>query len=442
MQAAHRISAAEGIHLGGGGLHLGGGGLHLGGGGLHLGGLHLGGLRLGGMHLGGLHLGHAMHVGGLSHGISRAHIGATHLARTGAGRLAHTRLAHEQALRGTAEALHAGRSPAEALGVRGEQAAAGLRPQSGLTGPRGATRTARPTGGALPFGSRAFAHNGWQSWHNGRFAHPWQNWGAYPVFFGWAGPLFWPYAYDDIFDDLLWGYGYDVPFWDYGYGDLLGGLFSPYTYGDLAGYLPGGGEAAATRYGRLASRGRPVPAPAAGAPLAGELHQMCGEDTRDIADWPIQGIQQLVEPNAAQRATLDDLANASLKAAQVIRAACPATVAFTPTGRLETMQSRLQAMIEAANIVREPLDRFYDLLSDEQKARLNAAGQSAQQVGSASGSFAQKCRAAGAALNWPQEAIEKAVRPDAMQQENSMRCAPRPPRPQATLRGHVRPHCL
>ena len=203
--------------------------------------------------------------------------------------------------------------------------------------------------------------------------------GGYPVFFGWAGPLFWPYAYDDIFDDILWGYGYDVPFWDYGYGDLLGGLFSPNGYGDLAGFLPGG--ARPTAYRRLASRGRETrtAAPSSGAPLAARLRQMCGEDTRDLADWPIQRIAQLVEPNAEQRAALDGLGNASVKAAQVIRAACPNGVAFTPIGRIEAMQARLEAMIRAADFVREPLDRFYDLLSDEQKARFNIAGQPGEQ---------------------------------------------------------------
>ena len=38
--------------------------------------------------------------------------------------------------------------------------------------------------------------------------------------FGWYGPVFWPHAYDDVFDDVLWGYGLGSPFWDYGYEDI------------------------------------------------------------------------------------------------------------------------------------------------------------------------------------------------------------------------------
>ena len=154
------------------------------------------------------------------------------------------------------------------------------------------------------------------------------------------------------------------------------------------------------------------------APLTARLRQMCGEDTREFfADWPIQRIAQLVEPNAEQRAALDGLGNASVKAAQVIRAACPNGVAFTPIGRIEAMQARLEAMIRAADFVREPLDRFYDLLSDEQKARFNIAGQPGEQDAQLREILAQRCRATNAALNWPQEQIEKAVRPDAAQQE-------------------------
>ena len=54
---------------------------------------------------------------------------------------------------------------------------------------------------------------------------------------------------------------------------------------------------------------------------------MCGDDSREIAGLPIDQIQQAIQPNDAQRAALDDLANASVKAAQDIKAACPTQVA-------------------------------------------------------------------------------------------------------------------
>ena len=114
---------------------------------------------------------------------------------------------------------------------------------------------------------------------------------------------------------------------------------------------------------------------------------------------------------------LDELANASVKAAQTIKAACPTSVAFTPTGRLEAMQLRLEAMLQAVDTVRGPIETFYGLLSDEQKARLSAAREaSSQQAARGRGLVAQNCTAANTAVQWPGAQIENAVRPTATQQ--------------------------
>ena len=50
-----------------------------------------------------------------------------------------------------------------------------------------------------------------------------------------VGPVFWPFAYFDIYDYAIWGNG--GPFWGYGYDDIYAGLFAPYGYDDLAGYF-------------------------------------------------------------------------------------------------------------------------------------------------------------------------------------------------------------
>jgi len=69
-------------------------------------------------------------------------------------------------------------------------------------------------------------------------------------------------------------------------------------------------------------------------------------------------------------AALGELGNASIAAAQNIRAACPAQITLTAPGRLAAMQGRIEAMISAAATVRPPLEKFYGLLNDEQKAAL------------------------------------------------------------------------
>jgi LTXXQ motif family protein len=84
---------------------------------------------------------------------------------------------------------------------------------------------------------------------------------------------------------------------------------------------------------------------------------------------------------SASRSALDELKEASLKAADSLRANCSTYRALTPVGRVESMEQRLEATLGAVRTVKPALARFYDLLSDEQKARFNALrsdGSSAQ----------------------------------------------------------------
>jgi len=142
---------------------------------------------------------------------------------------------------------------------------------------------------------------------------------------------------------------------------------------------------------------------------------MCGEDTRDIAGLPINQIQQAIQPDEQQRAALDDLANASVKAAQIVKVACPTDVALTAPGRMKAMQDRIEAMAQAVDTVRPPLEKFYGVLNDEQKARLTTLDSikgKGQTTRNATGSLDQRCGAAQSGLtNWPAADIEQFVRP-------------------------------
>ena len=241
-------------------------------------------------------------------------------------------------------------------------------------------------------------------WHDGHGRGWWRHGhGGY----GWVGPLFWPFAYYDMYDYAMWGYGDDPSFWDYGYNDIYAGMFAPYGYDDLTGYLPAGSGG---------NRAGSTPASTATTnPVPDQLAQMCGDDSRDIAGLPIDRIQQAIAPNDAQRAALDDLANASVKAAQGIKAACPTQISLTAPARLAAMQQRVEAMIAAVGTVQPPLDKFFDLLNDEQKARLTALGQDQRAKSAArktGGSSAQTCGATQAGVtDWPTAEIDAKVHP-------------------------------
>jgi LTXXQ motif family protein len=234
-------------------------------------------------------------------------------------------------------------------------------------------------------------------WHHGRSGWWRHGNGGY----GWVGPLFWPFAYFDIYDYAIWGNGVGASFWGYGYDDIYAGMFAPYGYDDLAGYLPP----------RASSAGDPNAAPDI-------LAQMCGEDSRDIAGLPIDLIRQVIEPTDTQRAALDDLASASVAAAQKIKAACPTTISLTAPNRLASMQQRIEAMIAAVATVQPPLDKFYSLLNDEQKARFNALGEGQRTRTTARRSnrpLVESCAAQSAAMEWPTAEIDARLRPTDMQ---------------------------
>ena len=57
--------------------------------------------------------------------------------------------------------------------------------------------------------------------------------------------------------------------------------------------------------------------------------------------------------------------------------ACPDVAPLTPVGRLEAMEKRLEAMVQAGKTVQPAMEEFYASLSNEQKARFNTLGQQA-----------------------------------------------------------------
>lgn len=268
-------------------------------------------------------------------------------------------------------------------------------------------RTVRPF---APASARSLARAGARSAtaaHRFRRGH----WGRYRqryAWYAWAGPVFWPYAYDDLFDDIFWGYGpvvyYDDLFWNYGYGDIYGALFSPYGYDDFYAYQP---PTRARRAGTGATALAAV-TPSEASPWA----SLCGDDARDVVGPPIDRIRDGVKPDEAQRASLDALAEATLKAAQTIKSACPKDIALTPPGRLKAVEQRLNAMAQAVDIMRPPLETFYNSLSDEQKERFNALArkQTRDRRGREQRTLAETC-SAPAVFAWPQEQIEQTVKP-------------------------------
>ena len=225
------------------------------------------------------------------------------------------------------------------------------------------------------FGNRAIAnvalqsHFGQARFHGAFSGSAWPWWRG-GVVLGWFGPLFWPYAYYDLFDYVYWPYAYD-DFWPYAYDDVYYGIYGPYAYSGRYGYRP---YADPNGYygGRSARRGVSSGRYAARADDTERAAEICSDDAAQLTNWPIERISEVVQPTDAQRPALDELRAANAKAIDMLRAGCPNDLPSIPTGRLAAMESRLQVMLAAVQTVRPALERFYQSLSDEQKARFNA----------------------------------------------------------------------
>jgi hypothetical protein len=221
-------------------------------------------------------------------------------------------------------------------------------------------------------------------------------------FVGWYGPVFWPYAYSDIFDYAFWPGGYDDGYWDYAYDDFFDGLFW--------------GQAGPPEDYAYA-------APAQGRVSYAAVQELCTQPGTGITAWPFADIEKKVGLNDDQKALLGDVRKAAADAAATFKASCPSADAFplTPPGRLTAMTARLQGTLDAVKVVRPALDKFYASLSDEQKERFNELGpQHVANNAEANAALPQDAKSCGEAkpglATLPIEKIADVVKPTDAQQ--------------------------
>jgi hypothetical protein len=105
----------------------------------------------------------------------------------------------------------------------------------------------------------------------------------------------------------------------------------------------------------------------------GALAQNCG-NAGQATEWPAAEIDSHVHPTDAQRASFDNLKDASAKAADILKGTCEPNEALTPPARLSAAGKRLDSMLQAVETVKSALDSLYSELSDEQKAQFESIG--------------------------------------------------------------------
>lgn len=240
----------------------------------------------------------------------------------------------------------------------------------------------------------------WNNWHQpvnaGRWDHNafWNNnWNArnfncYNCRWGWVGPVFWPFAWGDMWSFAWWPYAATAPFWNYGVDYIMGGLFWP--NGAYAWPTGGYGATAWTQtdgdyvYARQSHQDIYSAGPSDGSDEKQTAAAQDDSQNQDlatcsgfapgVASLPIDKIEASVKPTGVQLTDLKALEVASSKAEGILKASCPSSPPLTPVGRLDALQKRLDAMVQGLDLVRAPLAKFDGSLSAEQKQQLDSLG--------------------------------------------------------------------
>src|SRR6516164_6614568 len=401
-----------GYHGGGSGFaafHGGGGGWHGGGGGYH--GAAHGALA----HMGHGWSGHGFSARGMSHGLA-SHTISGHGHNYASHNLSHNQLSHNQLSHNQLSHNQLSHNQlAHNQFAHNQFAAKNFRGLNNFS--------------TKGFNRNAFGNNAnWNHWGGRFWGAGWNNWG-----WGWgcwAGPVFWPFLLGDVFSFVFWPYAYYDPFWFYGPPFIFASIFAPGDYGYGYGYGNYGYAGSSNIY-YDSSRGRGDNTAALGGRYAARTEEAdrqaltetntaalegCTGLAPGVTNLPIDQIRKTVHPTTDQEAVLDDLSAASSQASDVIKSSCPSSVPLTPIGRLDAAEQRLDATIKAIQVVRLPLERFYQALSDEQRQRFNAMNGSSEGASSAGNMVAACSQQGGSFIDLPVQRIEQVVQPTAQQQ--------------------------
>jgi len=110
------------------------------------------------------------------------------------------------------------------------------------------------------------------------------------------------------------------------------------------------------------------------APLAPKVPAAQSCTPPETLPWPAGEIAEKLHPNDAQREALDVLSRMTELGRNTLNFDCQPEDDLSPPDRLATVDTRLDAMLDAIALIRPALDDFYATLNDAQKAQFETIG--------------------------------------------------------------------
>lgn len=155
------------------------------------------------------------------------------------------------------------------------------------------------------------------------------------------------------------------------------------------------------------------------APTADRGREECPQSLD--ANAMVERLRAEIGPNAEQMERLQRLGGAIAAAADYLVKSCPTGIPQRPTARLQLMDSQIQVLTMAIDIIHQPLQDFEQSLTDEQRAKFSGdkfSGEAPRKGRASARRDRTEIRACGnssAAIDWSINQIDKSVQPSEQQ---------------------------
>jgi hypothetical protein len=130
----------------------------------------------------------------------------------------------------------------------------------------------------------------------------------------------------------------------------------------------------------------------------------------------VERVRAEIGLTAAQIERLQRLGGAIGAAADYLAKSCPTEIPQQPTARLQLMDSQIEVLTMAVDIIHQPLQEFEQSLTDEQRAKFSG-GAAVKSAAAARGdkTSLRACGDSSTAIDWSIGQIDKSVQPDDQQ---------------------------
>jgi LTXXQ motif family protein len=133
------------------------------------------------------------------------------------------------------------------------------------------------------------------------------------------------------------------------------------------------------------------------------------------ANATVERLRAEIGPSADQMERLQRLGGAMGAAAGYLAKACPTEIPDEPAARLQLMDSQLEVLTMAIDMIRQPLEDFEQSLTRDQETRFGGGSGSTASTARAGQRGGGACGASSAAIDWSIDQIDKSVQPTEQQ---------------------------